>query len=52
MVQSLRFLCPSVVTQAVIEPLIPKPSADQALPFHFAMWFTVIKPAVVNCPPA
>src|SRR5206468_3441984 len=31
---------------------IPEPSADQLLPFHLAMIFAPLSPAVVNTPPA
>ena len=31
---------------------IPEPSADQLLPFHLAMYFAELPPAVVNKPAA
>ena len=30
----------------------PEPKADHALPFHFATYFALLPPAVVNWPPA
>lgn len=41
-----------VTASASTDPFIPEPRADQALPFHLAMWLAATSPAVVNLPPA
>ena len=40
------------MARADTELFIPVPSADHEVPFHLAMKFTVVPPAVVKAPPA
>jgi hypothetical protein len=40
------------MARAFTVPLVPVPSADHEVPFHFAILFTVVPPAVVKTPPA
>src|SRR5262249_34936322 len=40
------------IASAITSLLSPKPSADQPLPFHLAMWLAGVPPVVVKSPPA